>query len=661
MLWWVLSGLLAAILAGCQALPRPADQALGPRLDASMRILAAPGSTVQERTQAGAQYRELVASHLPELLEEAAQANLVPAGKDLPGVAAPDTFAAVTPVVNPRATEPGLHRDGLGLPVIGRIYPGGANAPLAGFQVPLTLLALPKDPPTRCCDAALVDAQQVRSVRTVHGDFTVAMDLEAPLDATRATGPGLGAGLLKLLRPGRFAGRPRVIFLQPFDPAKTPVVLVHGLMSTPRMWAPLVKALLADERIRDRFQFWFFYYPTGQPVPLSALQLREALDQVVTRYRPVKPMILVGHSMGGILSRAQVSRITLKDAETVSPGIASWPEDSTARRALVFEPRQDLSRVVFMFTPHRGSRLATSGIGAWGIRLIRLPDWLAGELAHYGHQLADVSSGRLPTSIHSLSPNSTFLRVLDQSRPSVPTHSVIGDRGRGDRFASSDGVVPFTSSHLGSAESEVMVPTGHSGIAHPLAIEELRRILLLPDPDTRKEPSVETGGQSSESDPEQQKGRDDGPRGGEPIEPQRGARPGVQAQIVQAVQHAMTAMEQEERDDREHGELAERVRGEGQHGGVAHGVPWQQETQRHRDAGDEDEHRPDQRGQDPAGAEQGPEHRFVGAFHQVTHKSSTTIDTDRPALAINPPLVISRGSNGSRGAVFGMTWNQVTL
>ncbi|HYN77343.1 MAG TPA: alpha/beta fold hydrolase, partial [Lamprocystis sp. (in: g-proteobacteria)] len=446
--WLVLAGLLAGVLGGCQALPRPQDQALGPRLDESIRVLAAPRSTDRERAQAGAQYRDLVANHLPELLEDAAKARLVPAGKDLPGVAAPNTFATVTPVVSPRVAEPGLHRTGLGLPVIGRIDPGGANAPLAGFQVPLTLMAVPQDPPTRCCDAALVDPRQVRSVRTVHGEFAVAMDLEAPLDATRATGPGVGAGLLKLLRPGRFAGRPRVIFLQPFDPAKIPVVLVHGLMSTPRMWEPLVKALLADERIRDRYQFWFFYYPTGQPVPLSALQLRDALDAVAKTHRPTKSMILIGHSMGGILSRAQVSQITLKEAEVISPGIASWPADSTARRALVFEPRSDVRRVVFMFTPHRGSRLATSGIGAWGIRLIRLPDWLAGELAHYGHQLADIGSGRLPTSIHSLSPNSTFLRALDRERPSVPTHSVIGDRGRGDRFASSDGVVPFTSSHL---------------------------------------------------------------------------------------------------------------------------------------------------------------------------------------------------------------------
>ena len=478
------AGLLAwlfvvASLVGCQSVPRSADQSLGLRLDESIRVLASPRSSERQRAQAGADYRDLVASHLPDLLKEAAKATLAPAWKDLSGVQSPDRFKDISPAQPPRVPEPGLHRAGLGLPAVGLIDPGGANAPNAGFRVPLTLLALPKDSPTQCCHAALVDPGRVRSIHTVHGDVAVAMDLEAPLDATRATGPRRGAGLLKQLRPGRFTGRPRIIFLQPLDPAKTPVVLVHGLMSTPRMWGPLVKALLAEERIRDRFQFWFFYYPTGQPVPLSALQLREALDDAVRVYRPQRPMILIGHSMGGILSRAQVSRITLTDAETVSPGIGHWPKDSTARRALVFEPRTDVSRVVFMFTPHRGSGLATGGLGAWGIRLIRLPDRLAGELALYAHQLTDISSGRLPTSIHSLSPNSQFLRVLDRARPTVPTHSVIGDRGRGELLTSSDGVVPYSSSHLPSAESEVVVPTGHGGFADPRAVAELKRILKL--------------------------------------------------------------------------------------------------------------------------------------------------------------------------------------
>jgi pimeloyl-ACP methyl ester carboxylesterase len=402
----------------------------------------------------------------------------------------PDRFADLNPVRSPRVTVPGLHRPGLGLPMVGRVYPGGANAPGAGFQVPLTLVALPQGPKQTCCAAALVDPERLSVVPTRHGEMAVAMDLEAPIDATKATGPGRHQGLTTMLRPERFRGRPRIIFLQPFDPEKIPVVLVHGLMSTPRMWAPLVKSLLGDAQIRDRYQFWFFYYPTSQPIPLSALQLREALDEVVRTDHPQRPMILVGHSMGGILSRAQVSQITAAEADRISPGIAARPATNQVRRALIFEPRRDISRVVFMFTPHRGSHIAINRIGAWGKRLTRLPQWLVSEVAHYAHLLPDAQDGRLPTSIHGLSPHSRFLHLLDETRPTVPAHSIIGARRSGPVEHSSDGVVAYRSAHLDTAESELVVPAGHSGTAHPQAIGELRRILLQAIADDQPRPTV---------------------------------------------------------------------------------------------------------------------------------------------------------------------------
>jgi hypothetical protein len=211
-------------------------------------------------------------------------------------------------------------------------------------------------------------------------------------------------------------------------------------------------------------------------------------------------MVLVGHSMGGILSRAQVSRIGPEEAERISPGVSALPADNLARRALIFEPRKDVSRAVFQFTPHRGSRLAANSLAAWGVRLIRLPEWLVGELAYFSQHFPDARDGRLPTSIHGLSPTSSFLLALDQTRPTVPVHTIFGDRGRGDGAASSDGVVPYTSSHLAFAESELTVPTGHSGFAHPLAIAELRRILhqeLDSDPGTPREPGTGRAKQES--------------------------------------------------------------------------------------------------------------------------------------------------------------------
>jgi hypothetical protein len=183
--------------------------------------------------------------------------------------------------------------------------------------------------------------------------------------------------------------------------------------------------------------------------------------------------------MGGILSRAQVSRISPTRAETILPGVSELAEYNRVRRALTFEPRTDVSRVVFLFVPHRGSRLAANSAGALVIRLIRLPDTLLNETEHALNQLAGVESRRLPTSIHGLSPRSRFLRVLDATEPTVPVHSIIGNRGRGDGTRGSDGVVPIHSARVPAAESELVVPTGHGGFDHPKAVEELKRIILL--------------------------------------------------------------------------------------------------------------------------------------------------------------------------------------
>ena len=56
---------------------------------------------------------------------------------------------------------------------------------------------------------------------------------------------------------------------------------------------------------------------------------------------------------------------------------------------------------------------------------------------------------------------------------------MIGDRGRGDAPNSSDGVVPYWSSHLDGAQSERIVPSGHPGHQNKQGMEEVDRILRL--------------------------------------------------------------------------------------------------------------------------------------------------------------------------------------
>ncbi|KAA6186679.1 hypothetical protein F2Q65_04730 [Thiohalocapsa marina] len=477
---FLLSALIVP-LGACQTVPPPAARATSAeRIERSLNVLGSAQSTEAETQRALARYQRNLRRVLPAAAAGEAEPGIEWAATNAPDWREPQDLASIRLVKYQPETASGLQRSGLGVPAVGHIVPGGANAPIGGFHVPMTALALPGNQQGQP-ELALANPLRVESIDLGERAYPVAMDLSAPFDATRSMGPSPFDGLRYLLRADRFAGQSRLSFLQPFEPDKRPLVLVHGLMTTPRMWDGLVRELMADAVIRDHYQIWFFFYPTAQPVPLSALQLREALDAASRAHALDQPIVLVGYSMGGVLSRAQVTGLDPSDAERVLPGVSQLPSHSPVARALIFEPRSDVSRVVFMFTPHRGSHLATFSLAVWFSRLIRLPNWIRMELSAAMDSLAGPAGyGRFPTSIQGLSPESPFLQALDQAALSVPAHSVIGNRGRrGELSRSSDGVVPYFSAHLPAAESERVVPTDHGGISHPDAVDELKRILRL--------------------------------------------------------------------------------------------------------------------------------------------------------------------------------------
>jgi len=66
--------------------------------------------------------------------------------------------------------------------------------------------------------------------------------------------------------------------------------------------------------------------------------------------------------------------------------------------------------------------------------------------------------------------------------PGIPYHVICGDRGLGGNKGQSkpvmgDGVVPYWSSHMPGAQSELIVPSDHGAHQSPQAIKEVERIL----------------------------------------------------------------------------------------------------------------------------------------------------------------------------------------
>jgi hypothetical protein len=145
----------------------------------------------------------------------------------------------------------------------------------------------------------------------------------------------------------------------------------------------------------------------------------------------------------------------------------------------------DVQKLELFSTLHRGAGLATNWIGRIGIALIRLPvNMLSLGITATKYLVTPGNSARkprFPTSIDTLSPNNPFVKTMNTLpiADHIPYHSVIGDRGRGNTPNSSDGVVPYWSSHLDGAESERIVPSDHGLHQNKKGMEEADRILRL--------------------------------------------------------------------------------------------------------------------------------------------------------------------------------------
>jgi pimeloyl-ACP methyl ester carboxylesterase len=320
--------------------------------------------------------------------------------------------------------------------------------------------------------------------------FPLAADFDAPTALLIARERPERLGLSRLMNPGAFADTAMLCRLQQFDPARTPVIFVHGLQETGASWAPMIDTLRHDHWIREHYQFWYFSYPSGYPYPYAAALFRQDLDGIKRAFPNHKRIVLIGHSMGGMICRLMITDAGDKiwrDFFATPP--AKTPLASDTRKlleeALIFNHRPDVQRVIFISTPHRGSKLAAGWIGRIGAALVRTPRLFTSTYAATKPLLiADPAArtlNRMPNSVDTLEPNDRFVQAVNKLpiTPGIPYHSIMGDRGRGDTPDSSDGVVPYWSSHLQGAQSELIVDSDHGAQYNPQAITEVERILKL--------------------------------------------------------------------------------------------------------------------------------------------------------------------------------------
>lgn len=390
---------------------------------------------------------------------------------------------------------------GIGVPLVAES--DGRHSPLKnarlmdGLAYPVTvLLKIGQDPDHEGYEANLrfsspdmINAFSLGSQR-----FPLEKDFSTPLAYTLTQPDYLGL-LEYMLNPDAGKKLQGLYLIDSYDPKKIPIVFVHGLMSSGKTWAQMINTLKNDPDIRAHYQFWFYTYSSGTPILHSARDLRSKLRGCYQEAiengseEPFSKMVVVGHSMGGLLSKTTITEsynffdVLLGDGslEEITTGL-SYENKELIRDTLRFAPLPFVSRMVFIAVPHRGSEMAKWNIALLGSSLIKLP---ADIVAVTQKTVRKITRNRNPvvigTGIDNLSPDNAVLRIESTLpfKKDFPYHSIIGNVNNSpDTLHSSDGVVPYWSSHLEGAESECLVHSGHSVHTHPLAIQELKRILL---------------------------------------------------------------------------------------------------------------------------------------------------------------------------------------
>lgn len=293
--------------------------------------------------------------------------------------------------------------------------------------------------------------------------------------------------------------KPKLLMMEPYQRGKIPVVLIHGLWSDSMTWLDTVNELRAQGDLYRQYQFWYFEYPTGGEMLISAAELREKLLLAREQFDPqhqdaaMEQMVLVGHSMGGLVVQLEVTysydilwqHIANRPLESVrtTPGMRE-----ELRRTFFFDPSPLVKRVVFIATPHKGSGMSGRLVGRAASSLVRFSGFEATQYRQLMDNNRDIFKEYLwenrPTTVDLLEPANPILQAMAKMPfgRCIRIHSIIGTGKSTLAGETSDGVVPISSARQAGACSELLIPAGHQKLhRNPACVAELMRILRQHD------------------------------------------------------------------------------------------------------------------------------------------------------------------------------------
>lgn len=343
----------------------------------------------------------------------------------------------------------------------------------------------------------IYDPYSIEKLNIGGNDYPLAANFSAPYGLWLAENNLGAAAYLSLIDRDNSIIMPQLFMLEPYNPNKKVIVLIHGLASSPEAWIRLTNDIMGDKVLRENYQVWQVFYSTNMPILESHFQINAIIQQAFAKLDPKSPSaqdaVLIGHSMGGIIARLLVS-----DADLTQPAmkllksqqVKHFKNEPLFQARLLIKPIQNFDRAIFIASPHRGTDYADRWFTRAARKIIKLPGAFLGAFADSLTQdndnlksfISDLGHGIIQNGPSDLSHNSKFTELTQDVVPvkGVAFHSIMGNLTNShDINLVNDGIVPYKSAHLEGAQSEIILKGGHSIQETPEAVLELRRILRL--------------------------------------------------------------------------------------------------------------------------------------------------------------------------------------
>lgn len=393
---------------------------------------------------------------------------------------------------------------------VSRIYPTG-NLLLTSIIKPTgkTLNSVLTSPDF---EIHLYNPYRTTSVNILGKDYPLAANYSASYASWITENQLKQVSYLNMLYQKEEQTLPRLFVLEPYDPNKQVIIMLHGLASSPMTWVGLTNDILNDEALREHFQVWQVFYPTNLPMLENRYQIQRLLDasyelvgaDINSTLPASKNSVLIGHSMGGVIGRLMLSNtdLTPKLNELVTNPIDETSLQNEQMSELLLtafnEPSlnnrfklnalPEVDTAIFISSPHKGTEFADLWFTKALRKVIQLPleitqlDMGAEDakmsqtalgalfLQNGPSQLSDKSSFNQLTANVDIAPNVTYHSIMGNFELVNKLNLIDADNG-------SDGIVPYESAHLDGAKSETVIEGTHGIHSNPETVVLLRKIL----------------------------------------------------------------------------------------------------------------------------------------------------------------------------------------